>query len=177
VGAAGISALVTAATGDAILTVLALLAVAVVGLTLGSAAALCTYAVAGVILIGQAIVTPEALLKTSDAVRLVAFVLGAPLVVILALRLERERQATGLARDLSGESEQRAVLGRADADSARRELQVALRLVEQQRARLEEVAGAIPEPLVVYDSAGRGTYGNRAALRTFGRSYYDRTTD
>jgi signal transduction histidine kinase len=173
--AAGISALLMGITGDVILSVLSVLAVAVVGLTLGSAAALSTYAVAGVIMIGQAVVTPDDVLRSGDVVRLVSFVIGAPLVVILAMRLERERQATSLARDLSAASEQRAVHDRADADTARRELQAALGLVEQERARLEEVAGAIPEPLVVYDADGRGVYGNRAALRSFGRSFYDRT--
>ncbi len=175
--AAWASALISDITGDAIVTVIALLAVAVVGLTLGSVAALCTYAVTGVILIGQAVVTPDELLRSGDVVRLVSFVLGAPLVVILALRLERERQATGLARDLSAASEQRAVHDRSDAESARRQLQGALGLVEQERARLEEVAGAIPEPLVVYDAEGRGMYGNRAALRTFGRSFFERPPD
>ena len=175
--AAGLSAMVARLIGDPVVTILPLLVVVVVGLTLGSGAALWTYAVAGVILIGQAVLTPDELMRTGDTVRLVAFVLGAPLVVILALRLERERRATGLARDLSAASEQRAVHDRADADSARRQLQGALGMVEQERARLEEVAGAIPEPLVVYDEEGRGLYGNRAALRAFGRSYFDRTVD
>ncbi len=174
---AGGSSLITGATGDAILSVLSLLAVAVVCLTLGSAAALGTYAAAGVFLIGQAVVTPEELLSTGDVLRLVAFVLGAPLVIILAMRLERERQVTGLARDLSAASEQRAIHDRADADNARRQLQGALGLVEQERARLEEVAGAVPEPLIVYDTEGRGIYGNRAALRSFGRSFFEASAD
>ena len=175
--AAAVSFMVARSTDDAIVSALALLAVAVVGLTVGSVAALCTYAVAGLFLIGQAVVTPEDVLGSGDAVRLAAFVLGAPLLVILAMRLERERQATRLARDLSAASEQRAVGDRADAEDARKELQGALGLVEQERARLEEVAGAIPEPLVVYDAEGRGVYGNRAALRAFGRSYFDRSAE
>lgn len=175
--ASAVSFLVAGSIDDAIVSVLALLTVAIVGLTVGSVAALCTYAVGGVFLIGQAVVTPESVLDSGDVVRLAAFVLGAPLVVILALRLERERQATRLARDLSAASEQRAVGDRADAEEARRELQGALGLVEQERARLEEVAGAIPEPLVVYDSEGRGVYGNRAALRAFGRSFFDRSAE
>ncbi|HEX2194268.1 MAG TPA: PAS domain-containing sensor histidine kinase [Candidatus Limnocylindria bacterium] len=50
-------------------------------------------------------------------------------------------------------------------------------LVERERSRLEEVAGAIPEPLIVYDADGRGLYSNKAALRTFGRSFFDRPAD
>jgi signal transduction histidine kinase len=175
--AAGSSALITSASTDAIMSVLSLLAVAVVGLTLGSAAALGTYAAAGAFLIVQAVVTPDELLGVGDVVRLVSFVLGAPLVVILAMRLERERQVTGLARDLSAASEQRAIHDRADAENARRQQQAALGLVEQERARLEEVAGAVPEPLIVYDADGRGIYGNRAALRSFGRSFFDAAID
>ena len=48
---------------------------------------------------------------------------------------------------------------------------------ERERARLEEVAEAIPEPLIVYDHRLRGTYGNRAALRLFGRSFVERPLD
>lgn len=35
----------------------------------------------------------------------------------------------------------------------------------------------MPEPLIVYDASGRGVYANRAALRTFGRSFFDRSLD
>jgi signal transduction histidine kinase len=52
-----------------------------------------------------------------------------------------------------------------------------MRQVEEERARLDEVAGAVPEPLIVYDADGRGVYANRAALRTFGRSFFDRTLE
>lgn len=175
--AAAISLLLAQATAEPIYAVISLLAVAVVGLTLGSVAALWTYGITGVFLIVQAVSTPDSMVGAGDVVRVLSFVLGAPLVVILALRLERERHATRLAHDLSAASEARAVQDRADADAARRELQVALSQVEQERARLEEVAGAIPEPLIVYDAAGTGIYANRAALRTFGRSFYDRPLD
>jgi signal transduction histidine kinase len=37
-------------------------------------------------------------------------------------------------------------------------------------ARLEDVAEAIQDPLIVYDASLRATYANRAALRLFGRS-------
>ena len=62
-------------------------------------------------------------------------------------------------------------------EQARQELDDALAQAERERARLEEVAEAIPEPLVVYDGALRGTYGNRAALRLFGRSFVERPLD
>ncbi len=39
------------------------------------------------------------------------------------------------------------------------------------------MAEAIPEPLVVYDDQLRGTYGNRAALQLFGRSFVERPLD
>ena len=48
---------------------------------------------------------------------------------------------------------------------------------KRERARLEEVAESIPEPLIVYDDMQRGTYGNRAAMRLFGRSFVERSVD
>jgi len=172
--AAGLSLLFTTATGEPIISVLPLLVVAVVGLTLGSTAALWTYGVTGLFLIAEAVLAPEGALSSADVVRLVAFVLGAPLVVILALRLERERDASRIAHDLGAAATRQAVHDRAEVDAARRDLQVALAQVEEERSRLEEVAGAVPEPLIVYDAAGRGVYANRVALRTFGRSFFDR---
>ena len=171
---AAASWLLADATGEPIITVLALLAVAVVGLTVGSAAALSTYGVVGVSLIVQAVTTPDVQIGTGDVVRLIGFVLGAPLIVILALRLEREKNATSLAHQLSAASAEQAQRDRADAESARRQAQAAMHQAEQGRQRLEEVSGAIPEPLVVYDADGMGVYANRAALRTLGRSFYDR---
>jgi signal transduction histidine kinase len=174
VGGAGLSVLLATATGEPLISVVALLVVAVVGLTLGSAAALWTYGVTGLFLVVQAILAPEARFGSGDVVRLVSFVLGAPLIVILALRLERERDANRIAHELEAAATRQAVGDRADADAARRDLQVALRQVEEERSRLEEVAGAVPEPLIVYDAEGHGVYGNRAAMRTFGRSFFDR---
>ena len=172
--AAVLSVVLTSATGDPLISVLPLLAVAIVGLTLGSAAALWTYGVTGIFLLAQAIVAPEGRLGSGDVIRLVSFVIGAPLVVVLALRLERERDATRIAHELEAAATRQAIRDRADADVARRDLQVAMRQVEEERARLEEVAGAVPEPLIVYDAEGRGVYANRVALRTFGRSFFDR---
>jgi signal transduction histidine kinase len=174
---AGLSSLLAGVTGEPIFAVVSLLAVAVVGLTLGSGAALATYGVTGIYLIVQAVTTPDPQIEPGDIVRLVAFILGAPLIVTLALGLERERHATRLARDLSAASARQAERDRTDAEAARRDLQAALAEVEAQRARLEEVAGAIPEPLIVYGADGIGIYANRAATRTLGRSFYDRTPE
>jgi signal transduction histidine kinase len=174
---AALSLLVSGATGEPLISVVPLLAVAVVGLTLGSAAALWAYGVTGAFLLVQAILSPDTLLGRGDAFRLVAFVLGAPIVVILALRLERERDAARIAHELEAAATRQAVQDRADADAARRDLQAALRQVEEERSRLEEVAGAVPEPVIVYDEDGRGTYANRAALQTFGRSFFDRPVE
>jgi signal transduction histidine kinase len=164
-------------TGDPLISVIPLLIVAVIGLTIGSAAALWTYGVTGLFMVSQAILAPEGQLGAGDIVRLAGFVLGAPIVVILALRLERERDANRIAHDLGTAATNQAMRDRGAADDARRDLQVALRQVEEERARFEEVAGAVPEPLIVYDVEGRGVYANRVALRTFGRSFYDRPLD
>ena len=172
--AAAVSWLLADATREPIIAVLALLAVAIVGLTLGSGAALTTYGVVGAVLIVQAATTPDVQIGPGDVVRLIGFVLGAPLIVILALRLEREKHATRLAHHLSTASAKQAERDRADAEAARRQAQSAMRQAEEERQRLEEVSGAIPEPLIVYDADGRGVYANRAALRALGRSFYDR---
>ena len=50
----------------------------------------------------------------------------------------------------------------------------ALHDADRDRARLAEVAEAIPEPLIVFDADAVGTYANRAALRIFGRSFVER---
>jgi signal transduction histidine kinase len=171
------SLLLMGATGEAIIATLPILAVAIVGLTLGSGAAMWTYAVTGIFLIVQAVTATGVSVGAGEAVRLIAFVLGAPLIVILALARERERHATRLAHELSAAATRQAVSDRAEADAARHDQQAAMRQVEEQRARLDEVAGAIPEPLIVYDAEGRGVYGNRAALRTLGRSFFDRTLE
>ena len=78
------------------------------------------------------------------------------------------------AQDASQLAEQRAVADRREADEARRELNGALEEARRERSRLQEVAEAIPEPLIVYDADARGAYGNRAALRVFGRSFFER---
>jgi signal transduction histidine kinase len=157
---------------------LIVLVVALVGLGIGAAAALAAYGTAGLVVIALALAPVEgAGLTTADAIRIGSFAIGSPLVVLLALRAEREREA---ARRASQESEQAMRLAGAEREvsvAARRELREALRRAEQERTRLEEVAEAIPEPLIVYDAEARGTYANRAAMRLFGRSFYDRPVD
>lgn len=159
-------------------TGLLILMVALVGLGLGAAAAAYAYGAAGLIVIVLTLLPHDrASIGVGDAIRLLSFILGSPLVVLMALRADREIGATARARDASAAAEQRAHGERAAAEHARRDLDVALRAAERERARLQEVAEAIPEPLMVYDSEGRGTYGNRAALRTFGRSFFERSLD
>jgi signal transduction histidine kinase len=175
--AAALTFAASEATGETTFGVIPLLAVALVGLTIGPVASLATYGVAGAATIAQATLLPDSLISSGDVVRVSAFVLGAPVVILLALRAQRERNESRSARDLSAAAESMAHRERAAADDARRELQSALRQVERERTRLEEVAEAIPEPLIVYDADGSGTYANRAALRTFGRSFYERAPD
>jgi K+-sensing histidine kinase KdpD len=155
---------------------LLVLLVAVVGLTVGAGGAAYAYAASGLVLIVFTLLPREGrTIDAADAIRLASFVLGAPIVILLALRADREQQRTALARDASDVAERLAQEERDAAAQARRELSVALLEAERERARLEEVAEAIPEPLIVYDAELRGTYGNRAALRLLGRSFYDRS--
>ncbi|HYN63440.1 MAG TPA: ATP-binding protein [Candidatus Limnocylindrales bacterium] len=158
-------------------TVLAVLAVAAVGLVLGGVPAIWAYLVAGLMMAAFTLPLGEHTVTFADLVRLLAFALGSPAVIVLTLRAERRQSESLEARDAIAESERRAAEKRDQADLTRRELNHALEQVERERTRLEEVAEAIPEPLIVYDADGRGTYGNRAALRIFGRSFYDRPVD
>jgi signal transduction histidine kinase len=158
-------------------TVVLVLMVAIVGLGLGAASALYAYAAAGVITIAMTTVPATSGLTLVDIVRFGAFVLGSPLVVLLALRADRQQLATREARDAIAASGRRIDAEREEAVAARLETDLALRQAEQARSRLEEVAEAIPEPLVVYDANGVGSYANRAALRLLGRSFFDRSPE
>jgi signal transduction histidine kinase len=156
-------------------TVLLVLAVALVGLVLGARAATWAYA-AGVIVVVVTVLGAglDVDLRLSDVVRLAAFILGTPIVVFLVHRTELARREAAEALRLSHAAEAAAAEERQRLEVARREVDAALVGAERERARLEEVAEAIPEPLVVYDDALRGTYGNRAALRLFGRAFVER---
>lgn len=159
-------------------TGLLILMIALVGLGLGAAAAAYAYGAAGLIVIVLALLPhDQAAVGVDDAIRLLSFILGSPLVVLMALRAEREIRAQEQASEASLVAERRAEGERAAAERARRDLDLALRAADRERARLEEVAEAIPEPLMVYDADGVGTYGNRAALRVFGRSFFERGVD
>ena len=159
-------------------TVLLVLAIAVLGFVVGSAAAAWAY------LTGTIIVAVVALLPrpgvgwdASDTVRFVAFLLGSPAIVFLARRAESHRDVARRALAASHQARLQADHERLRLEDASLELDDALAAAERERARLEEVAEAIPEPLVVYDDQLRGTYGNRAALRLFGRSFVERPLD
>jgi len=155
--------------------VLLVLMVALVGLSLGAAASLYAYVAASVMLILFS-TDPASHAGTSlvEMIRYGAFVIGSPIVVLLALRAERERLAMHAARERSAASERRLEEERRAAVAARTDLDAALQRAERERARLEEVAESIPEPLIVYDADGRGITTNRAALRLFGRSFVER---
>ncbi|HEX6655283.1 MAG TPA: ATP-binding protein [Candidatus Limnocylindria bacterium] len=155
-------------------SILVVLGVSLVGLTLGAGPAIAGYAVAAIILVVATLPTGGRLISSSDLVRLLAFAVGSPIVIALAVRIERRNLAARQAQDASLLAEQRAVAGQRDADHARRELNAALEEARRERTRLQEVAEAIPEPLIVYDGDARGAYGNRAALRVFGRSFFER---
>jgi signal transduction histidine kinase len=157
-------------------SVLVVLAVSFVGLTLGSGAAIAAYACAGVVLAAFTLSGGNRLITSADVIRLLAFAIGSPIVIALAVRGERRQVAARRAQEASQAAEQAAISGRREADEARRELNAAFEEARRERSRLQEVAEAIPEALIVYDADARGIYGNRAALRTFGRSFFERPT-
>ena len=156
-------------------TVLLVLSLALIGLLLGAKAALWAY-LAGALVIVVASVAPQlrTVYEPADWVRLFGFLLGGPLIVVLVRRGEVGQEVAAEAVAASHAAEARATEERERLELVRRDLDAALSGVERERARLEEVAEAIPEPLVVYDDQLRGTYGNRAALRLFGRSFVER---
>ncbi len=157
-------------------TVVPVLGVILVGLTLGSGAAMGAYIAATILLVVLA-VQPARIddLEPSDILRLAAFLLGTPLAVLLVHRAEGDHRRADRALRASREAEAALESERLRLEAARRELDAALAAAERERARLEEVAESIPEPLIVYDEQGHGTYGNRAALRLFGRSFVERS--
>lgn len=159
-------------------TVFLVLVIALTGLVLGASAALWAYIAGAAMLVGV-VALPEAreVFQLDDWLRLAAFLLGAPAIVFLVRRTEIARHTATEALAASHAAERSLKAERTRLEEVRHELDTALMGVERERARLEEVAEAIPEPLVVYDEEGRGTYGNRAALRLFGRSFVERPID
>jgi signal transduction histidine kinase len=159
-------------------SVLLVLAVAVVGLLLGATASAWAYAAAAVVLLIVGLVAGDGLRpEPSDLIRLAIFMAGSPIIVYLVHRLESTRRQVTEALESSHATTLELARERERSDAARNELDTALSSAERERKRLEEVAEAIPEPLIVYDDQLHGTYGNRAALRLFGRSFVERAVD
>jgi signal transduction histidine kinase len=156
--------------------VMLVLAISIVGLVLGAMAALSAYVSGAATLFALVLLQPGGAqsLETSDLIRFGAFVFGAPALVYLVNRAETARAVASEALDASRAAEQRLEAERERIAASGVLLEQAHAEAERDRARLEEVAEAIPEPLIVYDSELRGTYGNRAALRLFGRSFVER---
>jgi signal transduction histidine kinase len=171
------AALTALAGGTAPFPVVPVLAIAASGLALGAPAAFYAYVFGALILIVAGELGAHPPMGWGDSVRFALFIVGSPLLIVLAQRVEQERQ---IARDAL----ERSTAAQLEESAEREALRVAqvageraLVRAEQERARLEEVAEAIPEPLIVYDGELRGTYGNRAALRLFGRSFFERPID
>jgi signal transduction histidine kinase len=178
-GTALLAALAAAQAGqDLPYVVMVVIAVAVSGLILGWRAATWGYLTAAAVLLLVAVeVARDGEFGSDDAIRVAAFLIGTPVIVYLVYRAETSRLLAGRALAASRAAEERAEAERQRLEQARRDLDTALVAAERERSRLEEVAESIPEPLVVYDDQLRGTYGNRAALRLFGRSFVERPLD
>jgi signal transduction histidine kinase len=159
-------------------TLLVVLAVAMSGFAFGFEAAMSAYVAGGLVLAIVIVSEPAgARLVYSDLVRLIAFAVGSAAIVYQTWRADVARIGAARALAISRSAEELADQERRTAEATRAELDDALERVERERARLEEVAEAIPEPLIVYDDQQRGTYGNRAAMRLFGRSFVERSID
>ena len=156
-------------------TVLLVLAIALVGLALGAAAAASAW-LSGLVVLLATLLAFEGSVGWSagEVVRLAAFIIGSPLIVLLVHQQAVAREMAAGALEDSRRAHEEAADERRRLELARLETDAALVAAERERSRLEEVAEAIPEPLVVYDDQLRGTYGNRAALRLFGRSFVER---
>lgn len=177
-GAAVLSAVLLAfvADGDVFIGNLPLVAVSVVGLLLGWVAAAVAFVLAVVALLGLILYATDSV-RAADVLLLGSFVLAGPVIIFLIRRAEGHRAAAIDARDSAEVAQRAAAAERSRLVLAHGKVDEALAAAERERARLEEVAEAIPEPLIVYDDSLRGTYGNRAALRLFGRSFVERPLD
>src|SRR5437773_4495829 len=81
------------------LTVIAVLGIALVGLGLGAAASLYAYITASVAMILANAFPTSGAAPVAEVIRIGAFVVGSPFVILLALRAERERAALREVRD------------------------------------------------------------------------------
>lgn len=155
-------------------TVLLVLAVTLIGLRFGAASAAAAYVAGAFVFLAQTVAVGATPWEGADAVRFAGFLFGVPVIVFVMYRGEAVRRSAEHALESSRAARREADAERARLEEARGELDIALANAERERARLEEVAESIPEPLIVYDDEPRGTYGNRAALRLFGRSFVER---
>ena len=158
-------------------TVPLVLAVTLVGLALGASSATWAYLAGAAVILFGAYGLGGRGWEATDVVRMAAFIVGSPVIVYLVYRGEASRRMAEDALAASREARRDADAERERLEAARHELDAALDHAERERARLEEVAEAIPEPLIVYDEEPRGTYGNRAAMRLFGRSFVERSLE
>jgi nitrogen-specific signal transduction histidine kinase len=169
---------VAGARGDIAFTSVLVVAVTVSGLLLGARAATWAYVAAAVVsLVALLDPSDRAQLDAVDIVRFGSFLVGSVVILVLVRRAEMDRIAAAEALRVSRAAEERLETERQAAETARRATDAALRDAERVRARLGEVAESIPEPLIVYDDDHRGSYGNRAAMRLFGRSFVERPLD
>ncbi|MEO5985770.1 MAG: ATP-binding protein [Candidatus Limnocylindria bacterium] len=157
--------------------VLLVLAVTLIGLGLGATSAAAAYVAGAFILLAETTAVGGPDWGGADVVRFAGFLLGVPLIVYVMYRGEGVRRSAAEALEASHAARSEADAERARLEEAHGQLDAALAKAERERARLEEVAESIPEPLIVYDDEPRGTYGNRAALRLFGRSFVERPLD
>jgi signal transduction histidine kinase len=156
---------------------LPLVVIAWVGLKLGWRPAVWSYLTAGTVAILLIAALQPSVLRPPDALRLASFIVLAPVMILLARGLQVALEQAEAARDTAVEAQRELTARRVELERIHAELSAAWRHADEIRARLEEVAEAIPEPLVVFDAEARGTYANRAALRTFGRSFSERSVD
>lgn len=163
--------------GGIVAGMLPILVIVAVGLVLGWLAAVAAYLGAALgTLVGLGTAGGAALLP-ADLLRLGLAILVGPILILLIRNEEEAYEAARRARDalvaLRGEGERREE----ELGETQEALTAAYARAEQERARLTEVAEAIPEPLIVYGADGRGRYGNLAALRLFGRAFIELPPD
>ena len=154
-----------------------MLIITLVGLSLGAIPALSAYVVAGVILLVASLPPPGESWREPDLVRLVVFAFGSPVVIVLGLRSEWQQRADRAARRASSAAEEGANQARLAADAARLQVRDALEQVDRERARLVEVAQAIPEPLIVYGPDGLGHLRQRRRPARLRAELLDRPLD
>lgn len=154
--------------------VLPLIAVVGVGLLLGWVAAGATYLAAFAAVVTLLLFREPVHLVAADGARLALAVVGGPVLIFLMRRDQRSNTAAEEARQGLELASAAAREREESLRVAQEAVEAAYAVTEQERARLVEVADAIPEPLIVYDAAGRGRYGNAAAMRLFGRAFVER---